>query len=304
MQFNKISLQFLTDDYQTVAYSLPIPTYRRSVTKSNQQGYLVITYELKHVVTSLNQFKWLANIKQSMQQYIKVEFEFIEYMESSSQENSNIKYSFKELQEHFKSINTIYPKIYLPTNKKEIYQRLCIYAKALYYNKIFYIEMLMFAAIRMNNLLGKPLNYKEILNKSKRAYSLVEKTKDEVKQKLTQSELKTALKSGGTKRGEQKKMEQKKNQEQIFKLINSGEYFKPNGKPNITVIANQLNLKRETVSRIYSKSLLCVLSFFFFSYLYLNSYVMKEIGIGSVYHNAIAKVTLFQEKRYIGAYRV
>ena len=290
MQFNKISLQFLTDDYTKVAYSLPIPTYRKNITKTEHQGYVTITYELKHSITSINQFKWLANIKQSMKEHIKSTFEFVEYLESKNQEYTNEKYTFKSLQEHFKSIKTIYPKIYLPTNKKDVYQRLCIYASKLYDNRIFYIELIMFAAIKMNDLLGNPYNYKELINRSKRAYDFVNKS--EPQKKLIGNELKAAFKIGGIKRGEQKKMEQKKNQEQIKKLIESGEYIKPNGKVNISAIAKELSLSRVTVTNLAKKTLFSFLPLFFISYLSLMNYINCNI---SVYHNADSLLYTFSK---------
>lgn len=270
MQFNKISLQFLTDNYSKIAYSLPIPTYRRIKTKSNHQGYVIVTYELTHSITSMNQFRWQANIKQSMKEHIKVEFLFAEYIETVNQENTSIKYTFKSLQEHFKPIKTIYPKIYLPSNKSDIYQRLCIYASKLFYHKMFHLEMVIYAAIKMNNILKKPCNYKELLNKSIRAYTLVSKT--ETKQKLTPIELRAALKTGGQKRGVQKKMEQMENKKKIEELIKSNEYIKPNGKINITKVATDLELSRVTVTNIVNQTLLSFFPFFLFIYLISKDY--------------------------------
>lgn len=281
MHFNKISLQFLTDDYSRVAFSLPIPTYRKSVSKMNHQGYIVITYELKHSITSSNQFRWLANIKQSIKEHIKSEFEFIEYAESKNQDYINTKYTLKSLQEYFKAINTIYPKMYLPNNKEEVYQRLCIYASKLYYHKIFYLEMIIYSAIRMNKLLGEPYTYKELLNRSTRAYEFVNKNKP--KEKLSDEKLKAALKIGGIKTGEKKKMLRQENQKRILELVSIRKYLKPSGKPNITAISKELSLSRETVSRIYSKSLLGFFPFFFFSYLFLMDYMNCY---STIYHNA------------------
>ena len=272
MQFNKISLQFLSDDYSKIAYLLPVPTYRRTLSKTNHQGYVIITYELIHAVTSENQFRWTANIKQSMKEHIKVEFEFVEYVAIKNQDNSNIKFTLQELQQYFKAVETVYPQIFLPSNKKELYQRLCIYASKLYYHKIFYLEMIMFASIKMNKILDNPYSYKELLSKSKNAYDLV--VKSDAKQKLSPKELILAHKKGGKKRAEQMKIKQQNNLEQIKELLKDEAFIKANGKPNITVIADKLKLNRRTVERIL-KTLLCFFPYFFFLFTFnLTSYTL------------------------------
>lgn len=265
MQFNKISIQFTSDDYTKVAYLLPTPTYRRTVTHSNNKYYLIITYELKHSITSSKQFKWLSNIKQSMKNQIKENFEFVEYVSSSNQENTNIKYTLQELQQYFKAINTTYPKIYLPSNKKEIYQRLCLYSSKLYYYKLFYLEMILYAAMKMNKILQEPYSYKELLSKSINAYEFI--AKSELKQKLTKEELTMALKQGGNKRAMQKKKQKELNQSRVEELIKTEDFIKPNGKVNVSAIAEQLNLSRVTITTLLKNISLCLFPFlsFFFS---------------------------------------
>ena len=272
MQFNKISLEFLTNDYKKVAYSLPIPTYRRMISQTNHQGYVVITYELKHIVTSENQFRWLSNVKLSMQKHIKTNFAFIEYTEAINQDDTNIKYSFQELQEHFKAIETSYPQIYLPSNKKEVYQRLCLYASKLFYYKVFHLEMVMYVALKMNKILELPFNYKELLKKSIMAYKFV--SDNPPKQKLEKKELKQALRTGGNKRGQQMKQKQLEHQEQIKILVKDNDYIKANGKPNISAIAKALDLNRRTVERILKKIFFCFFPFLFISSIYLNTNII------------------------------
>ena len=272
MQFNKISLQFLSNDYSKIAYLLPVPTYRRTLSKTSHQGYVIITYELIHSITSENQFRWIANIKQSMKKHIKVEFEFVEYVASENQDNTNIKFTLQELQQYFPSVKTKYPQIFLPSNKKELYQRLCVYASKLYYQKIFYIEMIIFASIKINNILDNPYSHKELLSKSKNAYEYILKIKP--KQKLTPEELKLAHKKGGEIRAKQMKELQQQNKEQVKELLKDDSFIKANGKPNITAIAEKLKLNRRTVERIL-KNLFCFLPYFFLLYTFnLISYTV------------------------------
>jgi len=288
MQFNKITLEFLFEDYEQVAYSLPIPSHTSHLTYINHKGYIVITYELKHSITSLNQFKWVSNLKYYMKYHIKVPFKFIDTIDTIK--IIDHKYTLQELQEYFKPITITYPKIYLAQTKKDLYKHLCIHAKTLYYHDMLTLEMVIYSSIFMNNILQKPYSYKELLNKSKRAYNFIIDNKHNLKQKLKPTLLKNAHKLGGKKRGNQKKMEHQNNINQILELIKSGNFIKANNKPNITAIANELNLRRETVSRIYKKTLLCFLPFFFFSFIHLQNNILSST---SIYHNAIAKVTLF-----------
>jgi len=62
MQFNKIAIQFLYDDYCLIADTLPIGTYRQHRRCSLHKGYILLVYELKHTITSTKQLLWLANI--------------------------------------------------------------------------------------------------------------------------------------------------------------------------------------------------------------------------------------------------
>lgn len=279
MQFNKISLQFTFSDYEKVAYSLPIPTQRRTLSKYNHQGYVCITYELKHLITSSKQFKWLSNIKHSMKNTIKVDFEFI--VDAENDEIKTKMYSLEELSHYFKSINTTYPKILFAQNKKDIYQRLCINAKNLYYKKMFYLEMLIYTSIKINEVLKKPCSDKELLNMSYRAYNFISKNKDSLKQQLTPYELKNAYKRGGKIRGNQMKMEMQENKRMIQKLISTKSFNKPNGKPNITALSKELNISRVTITKILKASLFSFLPLIFISYAYLNSYI-EVMGVSTI----------------------
>ncbi len=299
MQLNKISLQFLFNDYEKVAYSLLIPTHIKTLTKFNHQGYVCITYELKHSISSPKQLKWLANIKHSMKHHIKVNFEFVESTDIDEVEYK--KYSLDDLSNHYKSINTKYPIILFAQNKKDMYQRLCIYAKNLYYHKILSLEMIIYAGHKINDKLNKPYSYKELLNMSNRVYSFILKNKNNLKQQLTPIELKKAYKKGGEMRGKQMKKQKQQNTRMILKLINEGSYIKLNGKPNIKAIAEELNLSRPTVTKLIKESIFSILPLFFVSYVYLYSHLL---AYEYKYHNVIANFTLLTERRYIGGYRV
>lgn len=300
MQLNKISLQFLFDDYERVAYSLPTPTQIRVISKYNHQGYVCITYELKHLIKSKKQLKWLANIKHSMKNEIRVDFDFVEYVETNQDKYK--KYSLEELSQFFKSINTIkYPKSPYVENKKAIYRSLCIHAKNLYYYKILSLEMVIYESMNMNDILNKPYTDRELLNLSYKAYEYITRNKENLKQRLSSNQLKRALKEGGEKRGKQMKDKKETHKRLILGTLKEECNIKKNGKPNIHLIAKKLNLSRPTVTKILKEILFSFLPFFFISYVYLYSYL---IGYGYEYHNVIANFTLLTEQRFIGGYRV
>jgi hypothetical protein len=259
MQFNKISLCFKADIYNQIASSLPIPTTRQLLTSSNSKETVIITYELEHTITTAKGFLWVANIKQSMKTLINAPFVFVEYEKSMNEDSSGIKYTLQELQRHFKGTNTTYPSIYYPQDKTSLYQRLCVYAKNLHYSKVFYLEMVVYAGLKMNKALDEPYSYKEIIKKAKVAYDFIDEHKEDLRQKKTARQLKQSLSNGGKIRGEQKKIERGQNMERIKCLTKDDRYIKPNGKPYILKIANELNLNKETVSRIL-KMTSCVLS--------------------------------------------
>jgi len=211
-----------------------------------------------------------------MKKSINKDLEFIDIDSTENMETSNIKYTLQELQSYFKSIEIIYPKIFYANNKDDIYRNLCQYATRLYYNDILSLEIIMGASIKMNDILNKPFSYKELLKKSKQAYDLICRSKDDLKQRLSKRELKIALKKGGNIRATQKQSEQKRNIKNIIHLINSSKYNKANGKPNISTIAIKLNLTRQTVSKLFNqnikKTLLCFLPYFL-----ITSYLLYDV---------------------------
>lgn len=114
-----------------------------------------------------------------------------------------------------------------------------------------------------------------------RAYNFILKNKNRFKQQLTPSKLKDAYKRGGKIRGNQMKIKMQENKRMTQKLINTGSFNKPNGKPNITAIAKELNLSRVTITKILKETLFSFIPLIFISYAYLNSYI-EAMGVSTI----------------------
>lgn len=261
MQFNKITIQLLTEEYERIAYKLPTPTYRAFLSKYNHQGFVCITYELKHLITTPKQLLWLSNIKHSMKQSIRFDFDFVEYIERD--EYSGYKYSLDELAQYFKSVNIKYPKIFYPTNKKEMYKKLVWYAKALYFNDYLYFEMIMLASIKMNNHLNKPYNEKELISKSIRAFNFINDNKHKFKQKLNDKDRRKELVKAGIKRGQQMTAIKEENKLIIEEQLRKVNYKKTNGKIKISQLADEVGMSRQTVSKLLKELQLLIYPLFF-----------------------------------------
>jgi len=292
MQFNRIALLFKYEDFISIYEKLPQFTYRQYRQNSINKGNILIVYELQHDIKSQAQLLWVANIKEYMKYTIKVKFDFVEVDEIKAMECSNIKYTLQKLQSYFNQIEIKYPKVIYPFYKDELYRNLCLYAKSLYYYRLLSIEMVMYTAYKMNYKLGNPYTHKELFKKVYGAYILIINSQEELKQKLTRQDLKLALKKGGVIRGQQMKQQHHYHLEQVQKLIKNREFIKPNGKVNVTAIANEIGLRRETISRILKNVSMLLFPFFF---LWLQFQSLNIHSKKTVYHNVIAKVTLLKK---------
>jgi hypothetical protein len=271
MQFNKITIQFLIDNYEKVAYTLPTPTYRRYITKYRHQGYVVITYKIKHLIRTEKQLLWVSNIKQSIKHRFKDKIEFIEYVETTTQENTKLKYTLEELSNYFPSLNTKYPKLLYTQNRKLFYKRLVWYGKRLYYYDIFFIEMLMYASLKMNKHISNPYNDKELISKVVQAFNYINKNKSNFKQKLDDKKRKEVLSSAGKKRGQQLTKEKEENKKKLKKMVIQKQYLKANGKPKILELAKDINLSRQTVSKLLKEIGILLYPLFFVPISYLSN---------------------------------
>ncbi len=187
----------------------------------------------------------LSNIKIIWKRNIIINFEYVnEFFISEYTETKGIKYSLQELNNIFHSEFIEYPKPFYPPTAKELYKRLVWYANKLNKKELLTIEMLYATAMRMNSKLSDKYKDAELYKKSFQAYSYIKenqiiKTKKEVQQ---------IKKQNGVKRGMQITKEFQERVKKVKELIPL--HVKPNGKPNITAISQELNIRRETVSKI------------------------------------------------------
>ena len=235
----------LLNEYCKVEGILPTPSYMQKLTSSFSEDEIIIIYEIEHDLKTPYQHQWLSDIKIIWQRNIIVKYEYIhEFYINEYTIANGAKYSLLELSKVFKSDFIRYPKPYYPPTAKELYKRLAWYANKLNKKELLTIEILYATAKRMNSKLDDKYQERELFKKTLQAYYFIKenqviKTKKEVQQ---------VRKQNGVKRGMQITKEFRERVSKIKELIPL--HVKPNGKPNVTAIARELEVRRETVSRI------------------------------------------------------
>lgn len=246
-------------DYEKIKGLLPNPTYMNEWGGNNPS--MALCYEITHAITSWKTIQWLSSIKltcKAIHSNIKLLDEFVinEWTDVNS-----VLYGINDLSSLFKVGFIRYPKPLFPTTKHELYPNLVKYAKRLLRMELLTFEAIYSTSLRLNNSLPLIERYslRELAKSSKKALMFVAENKEEL-QALKGDELKERLKVGGKKRGIQKTKEKEANKKKIEQLAHT--IKKPNGKPNITQIAKELNLSRVTVTNTI-KTLLAVFIFWF-----------------------------------------
>lgn len=238
--------------YEKIEGILPTPSYMQILT-SNE---IIIIFEIEHILHTPKQYQWLSDIKIIWKRNIIVDFEYIsEFWINEFTEATGIKYSLQELSDTFKSEFIKYPKPMYPSNRKELYKRLVWYAMRLNKKELLTIEIMYAVAMRMNGKLEDKYQERELFKKVYQAYAFTRenqqiKTKDEIMQ---------IKKQNGVKRGVQITKEFQERMQEVKRLMPL--HVKPNGEPNKTVIARELNLSRVTITKIF-KSLVIILLVF------------------------------------------
>lgn len=241
-------------DYEKIKGFLPTPTHRHRTHGYNPS--MAVCYEISHFISKSKYFQWLGSIKITISKSIlHVELED-EFYVSENTHSSGAKYHIYELSKLFKVEFIKYPKGLYPANKKELYPNLVKYAKKLLRADLLVYEVIYALSLKFNEAL--PLmdkcSLRELSKKSKKALEFTKDHKEEMNAKRG-DKLKRCLINGGKMRGEQRRQIKEDNIQRIKEMIPL--HKKPNGKANITAIARELKLRRETVSRLI-KTLLVI----------------------------------------------
>jgi len=291
-----IGLRMPLDSYKKVEGKLPTPSYENILISSSGEKEIIVIYEIEHHLKTSKQYQWLSDIKIHLKRNLFIDFDFVtEFYINEYSTCRGVKYSLDELSKVFKGDFIKYPKPMYPATKKELYQRLVWYATRLKDKELLTLEAIYAVALKFNQTIGNEYQQKELFKKSYKAYSFIMAHHE----RKTKQEVMLIKKKNGAKRGQQRTQERQRLIEQIKKLI--PQHLKPNGRPNLSAIAKVLNVRRETVSRIFKLLITATFIFWIKTSLEYNSFSKRLERVANGYTILrSAKVTLFKEAHLKG----
>lgn len=284
-----IGLSLAKEDFQKIKGILLLPSYKQELSSMNGAVIINLVYEIEHDLKTAKQYQWLSDIKIKWKRNIIISYEYIsEFFINEYTENTGAKYSLLELGNAFQDEFIEYPKPMYALNKKDLYQKLTWYATRLNEKGLLTLEILYAAAMRMNGKFEVKYQNKELYKKAYQAYTFISDN-HEMKSK---KEVMLIRKQNGINRGKQKELERLDNFKRIKELIPL--HIKPNGATNVSSIARELGLRRETVSRALKliASVLLVV--------WLKSSLVSIQGLDGYTIIRSAKVTLFTSSLFKG----
>jgi len=239
-----IGISIYQEDYSKIKGLLPTPSYTNILHGYNYQKIILI-YALEGYISSPAQYRWISNIKLGLEKYLCMPFEFVEeFTITDTTELTTALYQIKELSKAFDAPLIIYPKIMYPSTKKELYQHLCWYAIRLIHQRCFTKEVMIATAILMNSKLKDQISNRELHRKVLGAYIWIDENKEGFSVGLDEKQLKEAHSKGATLTNQSQR---EKTKAKIFELLKDDVYFKPNGKVNKTLLANDLGMGRRSL---------------------------------------------------------
>jgi hypothetical protein len=250
-----IAVQMPLEAWGKVSHSLPVPSLLNLITSIDGRESVQAAWRIKHTITTPKQRRWVAAIKIGLKDTLFVEFDFIDeiFINTSSECHQAI-YTLKELDRAFKAKKIDYPKYLQPSSKKELYDSMLFFAAKLHYKQILTLEVVIAAGLEMAAKLDDGPSNREIIKKAKEAIRYIEAHPEKYRERLSEEERKIVLskagRRGGIKSGDRKRKQGERTRQRVRELLESGQYRKPNGKPNVTALAKEIGVRRETVSRI------------------------------------------------------
>ena len=244
--FPFIGITISKSNYTKVKELLPPPSYIDTLQSRTSQT-LTFIYVIDGYITSHNQYRWISNIKLGLQKFLFVSFKFEEeFRISDTTEITNNIYTIDELSKAFKATLITYPKIMYPETKQELYKRLCWYGIRLIHQKVFTKEAMTSAALLMNKKLDDKYQNTELHKKVLGSYMWLDENIDSFKVRLDEIQLKEAHSKGARIKN---RNQAQKTKDRIEALLKNGDFRKPNGKINISLLAKAMGMNRKTVAK-------------------------------------------------------
>jgi len=240
-----VGIVLTTENYAKVAGVIPTPSYRDKLQSYKGEKQIII-YVIDGSIVSARQFKWLGDIKLSLGAFLMVEFEELEeFYFTDTTEGAGTPYSLQELHKAFRAEYKRYPKIFYPADKKALYRHLVLHGKKLRHKRLFTLEAMTSAGLIMNGKLKDKLSIKELHKKVKGAFGFIMENKENFREGLSVEDLRKAHQRGAAATSHKRSQSTR---EKIIESLKSGDYVKSNGKINQTLLANDMNLHRNTIA--------------------------------------------------------
>lgn len=222
--------------YESDLWGLPPPSKERRLSCLGGKQIVEYSYIFEYSPQSWNEWQRVAGIKVQLEHRIgKISFKDYEQTEVSGPV-----YTVAELGKHFSAFIK-FPAPFFPSAPKEAFQRLCIHAKRLHYEKKLHLEQLIATSIRFNSAGGNEEGPSQTLKRAIAAYQFALTHQDKWSMKLSGGALKEAHIDGAAKTNARKKDTAAENKSKALELKAAG--------ATVTKIASTLGVHRSTVSR-------------------------------------------------------
>lgn len=223
--------------FETDIWELPKPSQLRRLSSISGKTTINVLYHFEYPPQSWREWQRVASIKVQ----IKKRFTYVIFNQYSGYDTVDCVYLIAELGEYFK-VFIKFPKPYYPFSKDEIYQRLCVHAKRLCYEELFYIEQLIATSIRFSLAFYNKAELRQIIKRAISAYKWAHEHKSEWKTKLTREEKHKVLSNAAKKSAMIRSKDKKDKKELALKLKSNGVSLKN--------ICKELGISRTTLWRL------------------------------------------------------
>jgi len=227
-----ISLR-LVSDFDRSLWSLPPPSSKRWLSRSDGKKVLEILYHFEYSPQSFREWQRIASIKIQIEELLP-HITFTDYIPQPIVERV---YTIAELGKYFPKFIKFHKPLY-PHSKDEYMRSLTFYCQRLYYEKQLHFEAVVAMAFHFNSKCGFGYSHREVMRKANSMFLL---DMSEWKVKLSKDDLKKAHAKGGHIAAEKKREKFQQKREEALQLRESGMSLKD--------IATQLEVSLITVKR-------------------------------------------------------
>jgi len=223
--------------FEADLWELPKPSQIRRLSSISGKRTINVLYHFEYPPQSWKEWQRVASIKVQ----IKKRFQYVVFNQYLVYGTVDTLYLITELGEYFK-VFIKFPKPYFPSSKDEIYQRLCVHAKRLCYEELFYVEQLISTSIRFSLIFDNKAELRQIIRRAISAYKWADEHKNEWKTKLSIEERHNILSQSAKKSAIVRGKKTKDKKELALKLKNNGTSLKN--------ICKELGISRSTLWRL------------------------------------------------------